>query len=84
LSQLHCPATLTPGIGGWVGFRAGLGAVEKRKILPLPRIETLPVSISTELSRLSKISHIELKKKNKNKKNKKKALSTDLSADTVS
>jgi hypothetical protein len=57
-----------------VGPKAGLDAKEKRKILPLPKIETRPVAISTELPRLSKVSHIELKKK---------AVSTDLGADTV-
>jgi hypothetical protein len=62
-----------------VGSRDGLDAMEERKILPLPRIETRPVTISTEQSRLSDVSHIELKKKKK-----KKALSTDLGADTVS
>jgi hypothetical protein len=33
--QLHVPAALPPGthwIGGWVGPRVGLGAVEKNKI----------------------------------------------------
>jgi hypothetical protein len=30
--QLHAPAALPPGIGGWVGPRAGLDAVLKRKI----------------------------------------------------
>jgi hypothetical protein len=41
--QLHAQAVLhteeidpcTNWIGGWVGVRAGLDAVEKRKILPL-------------------------------------------------
>jgi hypothetical protein len=41
--QLHAPAALPPGkgppgtrwMGGWVGPRAGLDAVENRKILPL-------------------------------------------------
>jgi hypothetical protein len=45
--QLHAPTTLllekisigTHWIGGWVGPRSGLGAVEKRKILHLPGIE---------------------------------------------
>jgi hypothetical protein len=35
--QLHVPAALPPvphWIGGWVGPRVGLDAVEKRKILP--------------------------------------------------
>jgi hypothetical protein len=57
------PGRFTPGerapgthwIGGWVGPRVGLEAVEKRKFLPLPEIETgavQPVAIPTELSRL--------------------------------
>jgi hypothetical protein len=43
--QLHAPATLHPGKetaepnGGWVGSRAGLDTVVKRKNLSLPRIE---------------------------------------------
>jgi hypothetical protein len=45
-------------IGGWVGPKAGLDDVEKKKISPLPEIEPLPSSlylaaIPTELSRLS-------------------------------
>jgi hypothetical protein len=46
--QLHTPAALPPGrapstnwIGGWVGPRAVLDAVVKRKI-PSPRRETKP------------------------------------------
>jgi hypothetical protein len=49
----------TPGeiVAGWVGPRADLDVVEKRKILPLVGIEPgpfspLPVAIPTELSRL--------------------------------
>jgi hypothetical protein len=43
-------------MGGWVGTRAGLNAVEKRKIFPLPGLEPQPsspqsVDIPTELSR---------------------------------
>jgi hypothetical protein len=46
----------THRIGGLVGFRDGLDAVEARKILPLPEIElrpssSYPVTIPTELSR---------------------------------
>jgi hypothetical protein len=44
-SQLYAPAALPPGkppgthwIGSWVGPRAGLNAVENRKILSVPRI----------------------------------------------
>jgi len=36
--QLYVPAALSPGIGGWVGPRAVLEAVVKRKI-PRPRRE---------------------------------------------
>jgi hypothetical protein len=60
------PCRFTPGeitpcnhcIGGWVGPKAGLDAVKKRKILPLLGIETLavqPVAIPTELSWLKVI-----------------------------
>jgi hypothetical protein len=51
--QLHTPAILpqkkelliTHWIGGWVGPKAGLDAVEKKKIsFPLPRIEPRPFS----------------------------------------
>jgi hypothetical protein len=46
-----CPCRFTPGerapgthlIGGWVGPRAGLGEVEKRKILPLSELELRPL-----------------------------------------
>jgi hypothetical protein len=44
------PGRFTPGaiacgiysIGGWMGSRTGLDAVEKRKILPLPGFEPQP------------------------------------------
>jgi hypothetical protein len=39
-------------IGGWVDVRAGLDALEKRKVLLLPGVEPRPVAIPTELSRL--------------------------------
>jgi hypothetical protein len=47
--QLHAPVALPPGKenpgtnlkGGRMGSRAGLDAVEKRKLLPLLGIETL-------------------------------------------
>jgi hypothetical protein len=47
--QLHAPAVITPRerapgthwIGGWVGLRAGLDTVVKRKI-PSPRRESNP------------------------------------------
>jgi hypothetical protein len=35
----------THWIGGWEGLRAGLDAVKKRKILPLPGIEQGPSSL---------------------------------------
>jgi hypothetical protein len=49
--QLHAATALPPGkyppgtqwIGGWLGHRVGLNAMEKRKILPLPGILTLAV-----------------------------------------
>jgi hypothetical protein len=49
--QLHAPAALPPGetapgtqwIGGWVGPRAGLDDVEKRKFLTLPGLELRPL-----------------------------------------
>jgi hypothetical protein len=40
-------------IGDWVGPRAGLDAVEKRKILPLPGIEPSPPSLIPSLYRRS-------------------------------
>jgi hypothetical protein len=48
--QIHAPAALPPGkehagkhlIGGWVGLRAGLGAVECRKKIPCPCRESNP------------------------------------------
>jgi hypothetical protein len=59
--QLHAPATLPLGkrvsvthwIEGWVGPRAGLDAMKKRQILPLPGSETRtsspqPIAIPTE------------------------------------
>jgi hypothetical protein len=50
----------THWIGGWVDPRAGLDAMEKRKILPLPGIEPRPsrpyhVAIPTELIKLKRI-----------------------------
>jgi hypothetical protein len=52
--QLHAPAALPPGerapgtpcIGGWVGPRAGLDDMEKRKIFPLPGLELRPLGRS--------------------------------------
>jgi hypothetical protein len=54
VSQLHASTVLTPGerapgthwIGGWVGPGTGLDVVEKRNILPLPRIQPRPSSPS--------------------------------------
>jgi hypothetical protein len=58
--ELHAPAALPPGkeptdthwIGGWVGPRASLDDVEKRKFLILPGLELRPVACSHTLSRL--------------------------------
>jgi hypothetical protein len=55
--QLHAPAALHPGerardthwIGGWVGLRAVLDAVVKRKILS-PRRESKPRTKFVELA----------------------------------
>jgi hypothetical protein len=47
-----CPGERAPDthwIGGWVGLRTGLEAMEKIQILPLP------IAIPTELSRLTTI-----------------------------
>jgi hypothetical protein len=49
--QVHAPATLPPGeratsthlIGGWVGPRAGLGDMERRKIMSLVGFELRPL-----------------------------------------
>jgi hypothetical protein len=51
-AQLHAPPILSPGerarvalwIGGWVGLRAGLDDVDKRKLFPLPGIGPRPLS----------------------------------------
>jgi hypothetical protein len=43
--QLQAPAALISGthwIGEWVGPIAGMDAVEKKRILPLPGIEPQP------------------------------------------
>jgi hypothetical protein len=45
-SRLCCFTHGTHWIWGWVGSRAGLDAVEKRKTLPLPGIERRPSSPS--------------------------------------
>jgi hypothetical protein len=58
--QLHGSATIYPDthwIGGWAGPRAGMDAVEKRKIFPLTEFEPLAVHPAasrypTEISRL--------------------------------
>jgi hypothetical protein len=59
---LH-PRETAPGIhwiGGWMGPRARLDAMEKRKIVPLPGIQPRPsslyhVAISTELVKIKRI-----------------------------
>jgi hypothetical protein len=48
------PEERAPGahwIGGWVGPRYGLDAVERKKIFTLQRIEPQPVTMPTELPR---------------------------------
>jgi hypothetical protein len=52
----HERASRTHWIGGWVGPRAGLDDVEKRKFLPLPGLEHRPLyrpSLSQTLYRLT-------------------------------
>jgi hypothetical protein len=44
--QLHAPDVLAPGthwIGGWVGSRADLGDMKKKKFLTLPGLELRPL-----------------------------------------
>jgi hypothetical protein len=49
--QVHASAALSPEerapdthwVGGWIGFTVGLNFMEKRKILPLPRLEIRPL-----------------------------------------
>jgi hypothetical protein len=38
-------ATSNPWIGSWVGPRAGLDNVKRRKILPLPAVELRPLGL---------------------------------------
>jgi hypothetical protein len=53
------PGHITPGeratgthwIEGWVGPRAGLNDVERRKILPLPGLELRPAAVQPVASR---------------------------------
>jgi hypothetical protein len=57
--QLHDPAALPPEeiapgthwIGGWVGHRAGLDDVEKRKFCTLPGLELRPLGLQAVASR---------------------------------
>jgi hypothetical protein len=59
--QLHVPASLSPTkgctdrLGGWVDPRAGLDAVEKKKIAlpglkPEPVARTIPIELSRPIS----------------------------------
>jgi hypothetical protein len=64
--QLHAPATLLPGksppgtlwVGGWVGPRASLAAVKKRKILTLPGVKPSRPARSPSLYRLNYLDFI--------------------------
>jgi hypothetical protein len=60
------PGRFTPGerapvphsIGGWVGPRAGLGDVEKRKFLTLPGLELRPLSRSAHSQSLYRLRYL--------------------------
>jgi hypothetical protein len=57
--QFHAPATLPPStrwIGGWVGPRVGLNAVEKRKILHCQELNPSRVACSPSLFQLSHLN----------------------------
>jgi hypothetical protein len=66
--QLHAPAALALGkepsdthwIGGWVGPRAGLDDVEKRKFLTLPGLELDPSVVQPVASRYTDYSILAL------------------------
>jgi hypothetical protein len=59
------PGRFTPGerasgthwIGGWMGPRAGLDEVERRKILPLPGLEIRPLGRSARSQSLSRLRY---------------------------
>jgi hypothetical protein len=63
------PGHFTPGkeppstdcIGCWVGPRAGLNAVEKRKSLPLPGLEFRPVGSPARSQSLYQLSYTYIK-----------------------
>jgi hypothetical protein len=62
--KLHAPLDLPPGkeppdtqwIGGWVGLRAGLDDVEKRKFLTLSGLELRPLGRSARSQSLYRLS----------------------------
>jgi hypothetical protein len=64
--QFHAPAALPPGetaagtlwIGGWVGPRAGLEDVEKRKFLTLPRLELQPLGRPARSQSLHRLRYL--------------------------
>jgi hypothetical protein len=59
--QLHTPAALPPGkgIGGWLGFRVSLDAVEKKKIFcPCRESNSGRPACSLSVSQLHNIMHM--------------------------
>jgi hypothetical protein len=57
------PEERAPGsrwIGGWVDPRASLDDVERRKILPLPRLELRPLCRPSRSQSLYRLSYISL------------------------
>jgi hypothetical protein len=64
--QLHAPAALPPGkqppgthwIGGWVGPRACLDDLDKRKFLTLPGLELRPFSRPARSQSLYRLRYI--------------------------
>jgi hypothetical protein len=50
----------THWIGGWVGLRAGLDDVEKRKLLTLPGFELRPLGRPARSQTLSRLPNVKL------------------------
>jgi hypothetical protein len=55
-------ASGTHWLGGWVGPRAGLDNVEKRKFLPLPRLELRPLCRPARIQSLYRLLYIYIHK----------------------